>query len=141
MVITSMKAEMRSILLQALDKRLPQLRVGMAAEKPAHGWLRAIRTAVGVTQQQVASKLGVTRASYVDLENAEQRGAITLNSLERAAAAMDCSIVYFVVPNAAVAADYSALADRLDPKRRQLRAAEHSMALEDQAVGDLPPRR
>lgn len=135
-----MKTEIRHILLRGLDRKLPQLAVGTAGQKPSQGWLRAIRTAIGATQQQVASKLGVTRASYADFEKAEQRGTISLHSLEKAAQAIDCSLVYFLVPNAGVADSFEALAERHDPRRKHLRAAEHSMALEDQAVGDLPKR-
>lgn len=40
----------------------------------------------------------MVRQSYADLESAEERGAISLASLERAAAAMDCDFVYYLLP-------------------------------------------
>lgn len=137
-----MKRELRNTVLRGLDERVaPLLSARKAAIVPARGWLRATRTALGLSQGQVAAKLSLTQQAYADFESAEERGAISLNSLQRAAAAMECELVYFVVPRAGVADTFSELAQRTDPKARQLAASEHSMALEDQAVGDLPRKR
>ena len=48
---------------------------------------------------------------------------------------MDCDLVYYLVPRAR---SFGELATRLDPAFAHLQASEHSMALEGQAVGDLP---
>jgi len=66
--------------------------------QPERGWLRAIRTSLGLSQAHVAAKASMTRQAYADLEAAEERGAISLNSLRRAAAAMDAEFAYFVTP-------------------------------------------
>lgn len=137
-----MKTELQTVLLRGLDERITRLRPAQtSAAKPARGWLRAVRSAVGLSQKQVAKKIAMTRQSYADFEAAEQRGAISLNSLQRAAEAMDCELVYFVVPREAVARTYGELAQSHDPAFKHLEATEHSMTLENQAVGDLRPRR
>ena len=137
-----MKTKIQQVLLSGLDTRLSALRQAQtSAMKPARGWLRAVRKAIGLSQQQVAKKVSMTRQSYEDMESAEERGAISLNSLQRAAAAMDCEFVYFVLPREAVAGSFAKLAQRNDPDFQHLEATEHSMALEDQAVGDLAPKR
>lgn len=137
-----MKTELQAVLLRGLDERIARLRPAQtSAAKPARGWLRAVRSAVGLSQEQVAKKIAMTRQSYADLEAAEQRGAISLNSLQRAAEAMDCELVYFVVPREAVARTYGELAQSHDPAFKHLEATEHSMTLENQAVGDLRLRR
>jgi predicted DNA-binding mobile mystery protein A len=97
-----------------------------------------VREAVGLKQVEIAKKIGVTAASYSDLESSEARGAISLSSLARAAEAMDCEVVYFLVPRTGAAKSYDELALRFDPEMKHLQASEHSMALEGQAVGDLP---
>jgi predicted DNA-binding mobile mystery protein A len=128
----------QSILIDALDKRVPALRTAQAeASKPVRGWLRAVRTACGLSQAWLAKKLKTTQQAVTAFETAEERGTITLKSLERAAQALDCELVYFVVPRGKVAATYRELARLHDPKFKLLQASEHSMALEDQAVGDL----
>lgn len=100
-----------------------------AAAKPARGWLRAVREAIGLTQNDVASKIGVKRQSYAQLEAAEERGSISVMSMQRAAEAMGCELVYFVVPREALARSYAELAQLNDPAAMHLRATEHSMAL------------
>jgi predicted DNA-binding mobile mystery protein A len=137
-----MKTDLQDVLATGLDARIPALRPAHAsALKPARGWLRAVRSVLGLSQEHVAKKIRMTRQSYADLEAAEQRGAISLNSLQRAAEAMDCELVYFLVPRETVARTFGELAQIHDPAFKHLQATEHSMALENQAVGDLKPRR
>lgn len=132
----------RDIVLKGLDQHVGALQgVRAAARRPVRGWLRAVREGAGGTQAGLAAKLGMTRQSYAQLETAEARGAISLKSLQRAAEAMECEVVYFVVPRAAVAESFTELREKLDPARAHLAATEHSMALEGQAVGDLKPVR
>jgi predicted DNA-binding mobile mystery protein A len=70
--------------------------------QPERGWLRAVRTTLGLSQAHVAAKASMTRQAYADLEAAEERGAISLNSLRRAAEAMDAEFAYSVAPRTAV---------------------------------------
>lgn len=107
-------------------------RVGAA--RPARGWLRAVREAMGITQGEVAAKVGVKRQSYAQFETAEERGSISLSSMRRAAEAMDCELVYFVIPRAAVAGTFTDLAKVHDPMAGHLRATEHSMTLKGEGV-------
>jgi predicted DNA-binding mobile mystery protein A len=133
---------MLQIVSNGLDGRIePLLAARGAAVRPVKGWLRTVRSALNLTQGFVAEKLHIKRQALAQLEDAEVRGAITLGSLERAANAMDCDLVYFIVPRESSAPTFSELARRYDPHFRHLRASEHSMSLEGQAVGDLeaPP--
>ena len=134
-----MKSNLRIALRKGLTRRLPTLiATGAAAQKPARGWLRAIREGVGLKQIEIAKKIGVTPASYRGLESSEARGTISLSSLTRAAEAMDCEVVYFLIPRKSMARSFDELALRYDPELKHLRASEHTMAMEGQAVGDLP---
>jgi hypothetical protein len=76
------------------------------------------------------------RQSFAQFEAAECKGAISLGSLKRAAEAMDCELVYFIVPRAAVAPSYAALAERENEAARHLKATDHSMALGGETPGD-----
>ena len=138
--IHCMNSEMLQIVREGLDDRIgPLLAARKVAIRPAKGWLRTVRSALDLTQDFVAQKLQIKRQAFAQMEDAEVRGAITLGSLERAANAMDCDLVYFVVPRESSAQTFTELARRLDPAFRHLRASEHSMALEGQGVGDLEP--
>lgn len=65
---------------------------------PAGGWLRAGRKAQGISQQQLAEKLGFKRQAWAQLEASEAREAISLYSLRRAADAMGYDLAYYLVP-------------------------------------------
>jgi predicted DNA-binding mobile mystery protein A len=105
-----------------------------AAARPARGWLRAIREAIGLTQGEVADKMTVKRQSYAQLETAEEKESITLASMRRAAEAMDCELVCFLLPRESLARSYEELAVAHDPSAAHLKATEHSMSLRGRGV-------
>jgi predicted DNA-binding mobile mystery protein A len=127
--------EIRAIILEGLEQKAPSLTAARPfAGMPARGWLRAIREAVGLSQVQVAVRAGVKRQSYAQFESAEEKGSISVASLRRAAGAMDCELVYFIVPREAAARSYAGLAQLNDPSSMHLRATDHSTALEGRAA-------
>ncbi|RKX36148.1 MAG: transcriptional regulator [Verrucomicrobia bacterium] len=133
-----MRMEMRQILLRHLDRHVSELNeLRRLVSRPARGWLRAVREALGLSQNAVASKLSLTRGAWTKMENTEAREGISLATLRRAADALDCELVYFLVPRELVAETFTDLAKANDPAMGHLAATEHSMALEGQAVGDL----
>jgi predicted DNA-binding mobile mystery protein A len=67
---------------------------------PSGGWISAVRHALGMSGPQLARRIGITQSGLAKLEAAEQEHGITLERLERAARAMDCHLVYAVVPDA-----------------------------------------
>ncbi len=85
-----------------------------------------------MTTTQLAKRLGVVQSRAVAIEQAEAKGTITLNSLEKAANALDCRLVYALVPRKPLDELVSERAERLAKKR--LRSTSHSMALEAQSV-------
>lgn len=83
---------------QILARMAALRKIQPSSERPERGWLRAVRTSLGLSQAHVAARASMTRQAYADLEAAEERGAISLNSLRRAAQAMDHEFAYSVVP-------------------------------------------
>jgi len=82
-----------------LDSRLSQLRSAHAQmAAPRGGWLRAIRTALGMTLEDLASRLGITRSVLLRLETSEQKGTIRIATLHRVANAMNCDVAYALIP-------------------------------------------
>jgi predicted DNA-binding mobile mystery protein A len=121
---------------RALDSRLGKWKAVRAEPVPRGGWLKATRESLGLTHRQLAQRLGVTPRSVQQLEEHEVSRTVSLSSLDRATQAMECRVVYAVVPaehdslEDLVTAHALALADEL------VRRTRHSMSLEDQAVGD-----
>jgi len=120
--------------IRHLDKRLHALRPLIGASRPPKGWLRAVRDALGMTTAQLARRMGVTQPRIVELEKSEVSGNVTLHSLQRAAEAMGCRVVYALVPDRPLAEVVRSRAERLAEK--QLASVQHTMSLEDQAVKD-----
>lgn len=111
-----------------------------AAAMPRAGWVRAIREALGMSQAQLAGRMGISRQSLQDMEKSEAERRIMLDSLDRAARAMGCRVVYSLVPES------GSLDDLLERRANQvadalLRPADHSMKLEAQGVGEMERQR
>src|SRR5476651_67154 len=99
---------------EQLDRRLADIgRFSEYAAKPPRGWIRAIRDALGMTTSQLAKRMGVTQPRISELERAEASGNIGLRSLERAAEAMGCRLVYVLVPLAPLSETVRERAERL----------------------------
>jgi predicted DNA-binding mobile mystery protein A len=81
------------------SKGIPRLSPALGdVIRPASGWIRAIRAAQKLTLADVARRLKVTPPAIRAFEQAEREDRITLGSLRRTAAAMDCDLIYALVP-------------------------------------------
>lgn len=89
-----MRPQDRATARRQLDKHLSQEPYADVFARPPRGWIKAIREALGMTTKQLAQRLGVVQSRIVAIEKAEVSGSITLDSLERAAHAPDCRLVY-----------------------------------------------
>ena len=127
-----MRPHDRTVARRQLDKRLAKLANLDVSARPQQGWVRAIRQALGMTTGQFAKRLGVKQPRTLALEKAEANGAITMDSLARAADALDCRLVYALVPRTSLERLVEERAALLAKKR--LQTTRHTMMLEDQAV-------
>ena len=89
----------KSLLKQQLNNKM----LGFASLKqvaiPPTGWIKAIRSALGMTLQQLGNRLNISKQGVLDIENREKEGAITLKALREVAKAIDMQLVYGFVPN------------------------------------------
>ena len=129
-----MRAQERAAARKQIDKRLNIIQNSEGLARPVRGWTRAIREALGMTTAQLGKRLGIRQASVVGLEKSEASKSITLETLERAAHALDCRLVYALVPRKPLAELVYERAHAL--AKRRLRSVSHSMVLEDQAVDE-----
>lgn len=127
-----MKATIRNRARDRLDKKLEALRPLDRFAMPPKGWIRAIRDAIGMTGAQLGKRVGNSPQGIVGLERSEAAGTIQLNTLRRAAEAMECVLVYAIVPKTSLADMVNRRAREI--ARRALQRVSHSMALEDQQV-------
>jgi predicted DNA-binding mobile mystery protein A len=85
-----------------------------------------------MTTRQLARSVGVSQAAVSEAERTEARGDITLTTLQRYATALDCEVVYALVPRRSLKVMVNERADRI--ARDQVGRVRHSMALEDQST-------
>lgn len=130
-----MRAPARVAARRQIDKRLKNLRNLTHTDPPARGWVKAIREALGMTMAQLGDRLGVTAPRVAALESAEVSGSVSLKTLERAAEALDCRLVYVLLPRTPLAEMVAERAEAL--ARRRLDAVRHHMALENQSVNRI----
>lgn len=93
-----MKAKYKKLTLKQLDATLECFRPIKAVSVPQKGWIRAIRTALGMTGAQLGRRLKTSRQRIARIEQDEKLGRVTLNTMQSAAEAMDCVFVYGLVP-------------------------------------------
>ena len=120
------KAQSRS----ALDLRFDEMRPIARFAPPVRGWIKAVRQAIGMSSSQLARRLGVKQPTITEMEQSEMRGTIQLATLRRAAEALDCTLVYVLIPNKPLKTIVRDRAQKL--ARRRLEAVDHTMLLEDQ---------
>ena len=127
-----MDAGLRKLRLRQLDTKLQGYAAMSQLDRPAQGWIRSIRMALGMSTSQLAARLGITRQAVSDLEQREASGTVTLEALKTAAAALDCDVVYAVVPRKTLTTMVQ------DQARRRaaytLGRVAHTMSLEAQQV-------
>ena len=117
----------------AMDRRLSQARTTVPTLlAPRQGWIRSIRGALGMSAQELGRRLGVTQSAVARHETSEISGTIQLDSLRRVAEALNCDLVYALIPREELELSVQRQAEKR--ARAQLAPIEHSMGLEQQAV-------
>ena len=131
----AMKENFRQLRAQQIDRMVQPLR-SIQLPRPPKGWIRALREAMGVSSGEMARRLHVNRSLVSQQERAEMDDRITLRSLRAYADALDCDLVYAFVPRGATIEETLTIRARNEAAETVGRV-EHSMALEDQASGDV----
>jgi predicted DNA-binding mobile mystery protein A len=96
-----MRNESNNPRLRQLESHLEGFRAARTLPRPERGWIHAIRSATGVSTGELGRILGTSRQLPLQFEKAEADDSITLKSLRRVADALDCELVYALVPRSA----------------------------------------
>src|SRR6056297_2666019 len=88
----------KKLQIEQFERKLKGFSSATEVVPPPIGWIKAIRTTLGMTLQQLADKLSITKQSVQEIEQREIEGKITLKGLRETAAAMDMQLVYGLVP-------------------------------------------
>jgi len=115
-----------------LDHTFDRLSPLRSIDRPRKGWLKVIREALGMTVEQAAERLEVTKSMVSKYERAELDETITLATLRRVASALDAELMYTVLPRKSI--EELRRERALTAARRRVQSVHQSMALEAQAV-------
>lgn len=126
--------EVQRLRMRQLAERLAPWETVKSQPFPKRGWISAFRHALGMGPTQLARRMGIDPTGVVHLERREEAGKITVESLQRAAEAMDAKLVYAIVPNQSLASTMHAQARKV--ARARLGRVAHTMSLEAQDVED-----
>lgn len=126
------KAKLAARSRSHLDGRFRDIGPTTRFAVPIRGWIHAVRVGLGLSSAQLAKRLGIKQPSVVALEQSEAKGTMELATLRRVAAALDCTLVYALVPNKPLESIVRDKARGL--MRRRLEPIEQSMLLENQKV-------
>jgi predicted DNA-binding mobile mystery protein A len=126
--------EKQQLMLRQLDSQLQEWNVLKAQNIPPKGWIATLRKALGMTAEQLGKRLKLSRTRIVKLEQAEVRGATTLRSLKQAAEALDCDLVYALVPRTSLSDTLKKQA--IKKAKKMVSQVSHSMKLEDQGIDE-----
>jgi predicted DNA-binding mobile mystery protein A len=125
------ETEREKRLRRELDEVAVAFRLVRSPAQRSEGWLKAVRTAIGLPVVELARRMGVCKWDIYRLEKSEQDSRIQVRTLRRVAEAMGCELVYAHVPRegtlgAMVARQRSAeeAARKLEHEQKELRRKE-----------------
>jgi predicted DNA-binding mobile mystery protein A len=121
----------KTLLIAQLESRIKLFSPTRQLPNPPTGWVKAVRSALGMTLQQLANKLQMTKQSVQEIETREKEGAITLKSLRETAKALDMELVYGFVPKEETLEKYIESKARVLAEKIVARTS-NTMKLEDQ---------
>lgn len=118
--------------IEQLDQALKQFAPLRHSPPPAIGWAKTIREALGISVRQMARRTGLSRTSVTSAEAGEAKGTVQFDTLRGLANALECDLVYALVPRTSLA---QTLRDQAEHKAATIvGGVADSMELEAQGV-------
>jgi predicted DNA-binding mobile mystery protein A len=104
----------------------------VSKKMPSAGWVKEIRESLGMSMQDLASRLGVIKQRVEKIEKDEIAGKLTLETLKKTADGLNCEFVYFLIPKKSLE---ETLKDQaLMAAKAITKEVEHTMKLEAQGT-------
>lgn len=116
-----------------LDSSLQAL-ITQIQPRPKSGWIAEIRKALMMTSVQLAKRLGIDQSTLSRLEKSEVKNTITLESLEKAANALNCELRYVFIPRKSLEKTWFAQAEQ--KLKKEDKNLQHTLSLEGQSDYD-----
>ena len=130
----------RLLQLQQTNKMMERYSSLHEVAVPPTGWIKAIRTSLNMSMQQLGKKLSITRQGIKDIEEREKTGSITIKSLKEIGRVLDMKLVYGFVP---IDGSLGALIEKraMELATTIVLRTSVSMQLEDQGNSEVRPEK
>ncbi len=121
----------KDLVLKQLDRQFQDW-ISKKPSRPKQGWVRTIRKALGMTGKQLAKRLCVSRSRVIKIEEGEQRDAVTLRTLKDVANALNCELMYMLIPKESLRSTLRNQAKKI--AKQHMQRVSHTMQLENQGI-------
>ncbi|MBP9753352.1 MAG: hypothetical protein KBD31_06085 [Proteobacteria bacterium] len=126
-----MKKVYELLTISQLDEKLKPLK-DLKTINPTFGWIRYIRESLCLSAERLGLLLNMKQPSVFGMEENERTKKITLETLDKAANAMGCDLVYAFVPKSTM---QSFICDKQkEIGQKIVEKANHTMTLEKQGL-------
>ncbi len=134
-----MMNDFKRLTCDQLEQKISVFRISSDHDVPRGGWAKAIRNALGMTAAALAGRMGITQSAVSQLESSEASEGISLSSLRRMAAALECKLVYALVPQTTL--DSIRCEQAVKRASHLVQSVSTSMQLEDQNISEPERKR
>jgi DNA-binding transcriptional regulator YiaG len=93
-----MKVSVQKVARKRLDLEFKPFRQAGMEKHPTNAVLRALRKALRIHAPVIAATIGRSTSTVFAMEVREVKGSLTVREMVRYADAMDCKVVYGIVP-------------------------------------------
>lgn len=130
-----MNNQSRHLEIKHLSEKLKQFEPMITMVAPTSGWIKAVRSAIGMSMRQLGERMSITPQGVKRLEDSEAGGNISINTLRELGNALDLQLVYGFVPREGglekmIEQQAQTVATQIVKRTHQ------SMILEDQQIND-----
>ena len=123
---------MKDLMKRQVMRELHKLSDMRLVIKPQMGWIRTIREALGMSAEQLGKRLSIIQQRVSAIEKAEPKGTLKLKTLEEVSLALNCDLIYFLVPKEPLENMLERQANKV--ARKRIEKSSHSMDLEEQSI-------
>jgi predicted DNA-binding mobile mystery protein A len=129
----------KALTLRQADTKFEKIRPISIHLKGVKSWIKYIRSAMGMSADQLAKKTNMATSSLYQLERGEEENKVNLQSLKKVAEALNCEVIYALVPREPL----NEMIKRQAYTKAKNIVAESTlnMELEDQAVNQVETKQ
>lgn len=126
------KPPQQKLITKQVSRKLEDAKAFAQASKGIQSWINYVREGLGMSVSQLAARAGVSQSTMTNAIKSEAEGRMTIHKLREIADALECDLVYTLVPRKKLE---DVIQDQAVKKTRELmKASGTHMALEDQQV-------